>query len=283
MNTKQASNMVEILHRTIDKQILFEKHYKTDKKLVLRQRYNHFAIPSTNLDEDIINEIKKTNPKSVLDAGCGNGDFLIDLRKSGFSGELTGIDISKGITQKGEKQSAKNKLNINFITMDAENMLFENNSFDVIIAKHMLYHLPNPQKGIDEMHRCLKNNGILIITLNSKDNTPMLHECENLICKKYNLTSKHGQMIINVEDVNKLLEKFVIEKITQKEGKINKPELFPQVFESFIDNYSPQPNKELWAKIIADVNKFVELKIKTNNEFIETRKNGIIIARKAGF
>lgn len=268
------------MNRTYDKSVLPKAHYKTDEKLVLRKKYNSFAVPRTNLDELLIKKIRACGAKCVLDVGCGNGDFLIELRKSGFDGELMGLDISPGIQKPGIKQNEKEKLGIKFMVGDAEQLPFEDNTFDAIIAKHMLYHLPTPQKGADEIYRCLKKGGLVIITLNSTRNTPLLHECEHFICNKYALKSEHGQDIVNMETIQDYLTKFTNIHKEYKEGKINKPDLFPAVFESFRDNYEPQPNDALWAKIMADVNAFVKDKIMATGAFIETRSNGLVIAHK---
>jgi len=266
--------------RSVDKALMQKAHYKTDEKLVLRKKYNQFAIPKANIHQDIIKKIFALKPTKILDVGCGNGDFLIELREKGFTGEITGLDISKGIQEKGREQNKKEKLNIEFIVGDAENLPFKDNSFDVITAKHMLYHLPNPQKGTDEMFRCLKKRGVAIITLNSKNNTPMLHECEHRICKKYKLATEHGQDLVNMETAEKFLHKFTnIEKF-YKEGKISKPKMFPAIFESFRDNYDPQPSDALWKIIMNDVKTFVKEKIAANGEFVETRISGAIIAQK---
>ncbi|MEI7961218.1 MAG: class I SAM-dependent methyltransferase [archaeon] len=268
------------MNRTFDKKVLVESHYKTDEKLVLRQKYNQFAKPKTDHGPTIIKKILSLKTNRILDVGCGHGDLLIELRKSGFGGELIGLDLSEGIQEKGKAKNKREKLNIDFVVGDAENLPFQNNTFDVILAKHMLYHLPNPQKGVEEIYRCLKKEGTLIITLNSKNNTPLLHEIEHKICKKYDLTSEHNQDIVNMETADKYLTKFSNIKKEYKEGKINKPEMFPAIFESFRDNYEPQPDDALWNKIMANVKEFVKEKSEANGIFTETRISGIITAQK---
>jgi len=156
--------------RHTNKELLATKYYGSQDKLVLRKTYNSFIEPRTSLDKDLIKEVLEFKPKKVLDIGCGNGDFLIGLRKSGFSGELTGLELSKGILSPGIKQNEKEKLNIDFIVGDAESLPFGKEVFDVVIAKHMLYHLPNIQLGVDEALRVLKKGGVYFVTFNCKDN-----------------------------------------------------------------------------------------------------------------
>lgn len=70
--------------RHTDKTVLVSGHYKTDEKLVLRKKYNTFFEPKTDIVKDVIEFVFSVSPKKVLDVGCGNGDFLIKLRKAGL-------------------------------------------------------------------------------------------------------------------------------------------------------------------------------------------------------
>jgi len=266
--------------RHTDKSVLVSGHYKTDEKLVLRKEYNKFFEPKTDIVKDIIEFLFSRSPKSALDVGCGNGDFLIKLRKAGFKGKLTGLEISRGMLEPGIKQNSEENLGIDFIIGDAEELPFDDNSFDVIIAKHMLYHLPNIQKGVDEMYRCLKKGGALVITLNGENNNPFLHECEKMICKKYKFKTLHGKDMINTESTPKYLAKFSSHSTKIYFGRMNRPDLFAGYFGTFIDNYSPQPSKEQWTKILQDVKEYVQNKLKEIGAFNEERYTGLIIAKK---
>ena len=51
---------------------------------------------------------------------------------------------------------------INFQVMDAENLYFADNTFDVVISRNLTWTLPNPQKAYSEWSRVLKPQGILL-------------------------------------------------------------------------------------------------------------------------
>jgi SAM-dependent methyltransferase len=59
---------------------------------------------------------------------------------------------------------------------DASALPFEEGSFDAVIAMHMLYHLPDPEKGIAEMFRVLKPGGFLGVTTNGAGNMRKMYE-----------------------------------------------------------------------------------------------------------
>jgi ubiquinone/menaquinone biosynthesis C-methylase UbiE len=268
------------MEKFINKKYLKSHHYKDDTKLSFRKKFNSYAVPKVQFGEKIINIIKRNRAKKVLDIGCGNGDLLIQLRKSGFKGELHGIDISSGILKPGIKQNRKEKLDIDLKVGDAENLKFKNNYFDVIIAKHMLYHLARLQKGVDEIYRCLKPSGILIATLNSKRDKPQLYKSEKMICKKYKLHIEHGKRVVNPENLVRYLSKFSHIKTSINVGKVNKPELFTKYFATFQDGYKPKPNPRVWKAILKDVDNYVRKGIKNKGKFIETCVTGLTIAVK---
>ena len=267
------------MSRLSNEKVFTHSQYKTDENLVVRKNYNSFLVPHFDLTEEVIKIIKKSNV-SVLDTGCGNGDLLIRLRKSEFKGELKGIELSKGMLKSAIKQNKKEKLNIKFISGNVEDLPFENNSFDIVISKHVFHHLKDIQKGVDEIHRCLKNNGTLIVVLNSKDDKKKLTICEDIICKKYHLKIKHGRDVANIENIVKFLKGFNVTKVEYIKGTISKPELFPARFESFRDFYQPQPSNETWEKIMKDVDAFVKDSIKSEGKFVEKRVMGIIVAKR---
>ncbi len=182
----------------------------------------------------------------------------------------------------GIAQNRKEKLGIKFIVGNAERLPFESGRFDVVVAKHMLYHLQHPQKGINEMRRCLADHGTMIITLNSKGNTPLLHECSLMICRKYGLTSMHGYGYISTESVKRYLKGFKVAKPIITKSRIDRPDMFPAYFASFRDFYRPYPNDRKWAMMIDDVRKFVDKRLAKEGKFIETRTMGIIYAVKKG-
>jgi len=116
-----------------------------------------------------INNIKKYNPKKILDIATGTGDFAIaSLRLNPIS--IKGIDISEGMLQYGNEKIANRKLS-HIITLekgDSENLSFENDSFDAITVGFGVRNFENLEKGLGEMYRVLHKGGIVAILEFSK-------------------------------------------------------------------------------------------------------------------
>ncbi len=99
--------------------------------------------------------------KYILDVGSGTGFLSILLGELGHICE--GIDISEGMMAVAKEKAKEKGLDIKFTFGDAENLSMKDNTYDVIINRHILWTLPNPEKAIKEWKRVLKPGGKLII------------------------------------------------------------------------------------------------------------------------
>lgn len=104
--------------------------------------------------------------KDVLEVACGGGIGLGYLAR--IAKKVVGGDIDENIL-KYPRNYYKGKKGVEIKTLDAQSMQFNNNSFDVVIMYEAIYYLPNPEKFIEEAHRILRKNGVLIICTVNKD------------------------------------------------------------------------------------------------------------------
>jgi SAM-dependent methyltransferase len=96
----------------------------------------------------------------ILDVGCGDGNFSIFLKKSCNADEVYGIDVS----EVGVKSSCKNGVIAFQVDIDKEKFPFHDNFFDAIYAGEIIEHLYDPDHFLLEVYRCLRPNGIFIIS-----------------------------------------------------------------------------------------------------------------------
>jgi len=95
----------------------------------------------------------------ILEIGCGDGTFWLKNRERiNRSWNLILSDYSEGMVESVKKQLVGIP-NIQYSQFNIEDIPFENNSFDILIASHMLYHVPNRNKAIKEARRVLKPDG----------------------------------------------------------------------------------------------------------------------------
>lgn len=132
---------------------------------------NHFL--SLGIDKiwrrKAIKMLKESNPKRILDIATGTGDFAIAALKLKPE-EIVGVDISEGMLDVG-KQKMKRKAVDNIIKLqlgDSEKLPFESNSFDALTVGFGVRNYENLEKGLQEMHRVLKEQGSAVILEFSK-------------------------------------------------------------------------------------------------------------------
>jgi len=106
--------------------------------------------------------LKQIHTGRILDIATGRGGFIKSMTEllGGFD-EIIGIDNKTENLKTAEKEF--DDLRIKFIQMDAENLDFDSDSFDVVMISHSLHHVDKPDTVLEEMIRVLKPSGIFII------------------------------------------------------------------------------------------------------------------------
>jgi len=104
------------------------------------------------------------NPKNILDIATGTGDMAI-LMSQTKAAKIIGLDISAGMLEVGRKKIAAKNLSdkIEMIQGDSENLPFENDSFDAITVAYGIRNFETLEKGLAEILRVLKPNGVFVI------------------------------------------------------------------------------------------------------------------------
>ncbi len=112
----------------------------------------------------VVKLVEKTNPQSILDIATGTGDLAIALAKTDAK-KIIGLDISSGMLEIGKQKIIKKELQetIEMVLGDSENMPFEDNTFDAITVAFGIRNFETLEKGLLEILRVLKPNGIFVI------------------------------------------------------------------------------------------------------------------------
>lgn len=112
----------------------------------------------------VLKMVSDTNPDSILDIATGTGDLAILLSKSNAK-RIVGLDLSTGMLEVGKTKvnalGLQNK--IEMIQGDSENLPFQDNTFDAITVAFGIRNFENLEKGLSEILRVLKPNGIFVI------------------------------------------------------------------------------------------------------------------------
>jgi SAM-dependent methyltransferase len=107
----------------------------------------------------------------VVDVGCGPGDLLRQMARGRPDWwELVGFDLSAGMVAQATERTQGQE--VRFLVADAQSLPFPDETFDVVMARHMLYHVPDIDRAVSEAARVLRPHGRILVTTNSAHTMP---------------------------------------------------------------------------------------------------------------
>jgi SAM-dependent methyltransferase len=147
--------------RDSDQHYLLTQQYRNASNLNARIRLH--ALFSTNLvgwHRWLFDQIAAPGDARVLELGCGPGTFWLenaDRVPHGWRVLLT--DFSAGMLDEARRNLAHTGRAYEFEQVDAQSIPFPPASFDVVMAFHMLYHVPDRDRAFAEIRRVLTDEG----------------------------------------------------------------------------------------------------------------------------
>ncbi len=104
---------------------------------------------------------------TVLDAGCGTGNFSEKLARKGC--KVTGVDVSSRMLEIAKKKVEDTPYKIDYKKMDVHNLDFNDETFDAVFVMTAFEFLDNQEDAFTEMFRVLKKGGSLLIGTISRE------------------------------------------------------------------------------------------------------------------
>lgn len=146
------------------------KQYKTAANLDARiQLHERFSTNKYDWPLWVFDQFALPADAKILEIGCGTGKlWQMNLDRIPVGWTITLSDQSPGMLQQAQQNLGDQATRFRFTQLDAQNILFDNGAFDAVIANHMLYHVPDLAKALDETRRVLKPNGRLYAATNGK-------------------------------------------------------------------------------------------------------------------
>merc|ERR1712023_559966 len=155
-----------------------------------------------------------TKNKKYLDVACGTGDLgKLFLDYTDENGEITSSDSNKKMIDKGKKRLRKYK-NIKWVVAEAENLPFENDTFDFYTISFGLRNTKNLDKSLSEAYRVLKPGGRYMCLEFSKIQNSNL----DFLYKNYSKLIPHiGKAVVGNKEPYEYLIKSIEQFINQDE------------------------------------------------------------------
>jgi ubiquinone/menaquinone biosynthesis C-methylase UbiE len=112
-------------------------------------------------------EFARHGGEDVLEIGGGMGTDLAQFAAHGA--RVTDLDLSSGHLTLAKENFLVRGLRGRFIQHDAETLVFDDNSFDVVYSNGVLHHTPNTQRVVGEIFRVLRPGGLAIVAVYAED------------------------------------------------------------------------------------------------------------------
>ncbi len=155
-----------------DQQYLKTSQYGSTANLDARASLHlRYATAAQPWQPWLVEHIPWPSGGRILEVGCGSGTLWEHGQPQLGSSPLTVSDLSVGMVR--ASRDVRHRLAPNEpctgVTSDAAALPYPDASFALVIANHMLYHLPDPIAGIAEIARVLQPDGVFVAATNGAD------------------------------------------------------------------------------------------------------------------
>lgn len=274
----EVEKLIDIIKIT-NMECKVKEQYKSAENFNLRTKLHSYNINKTDWNNWCFNQMKFPSKARVLELGCGTGELWLKNKESVNSEwNVTLSDFSSSMLESTKERLQSVGQNFLYKEIDAQNIPYEDEIFDVVIARHMLYLVPDIEKALSEIKRVLAKDGIFYVATNSCE---AMKELNNLIEKFDSTLELHNNGMcyrFQLENGQALLEKYFSEvKVEVLEGKIVTSDV------DAIVSYKASSIKGtsvLVGKKKDDFRKYIDDYIKKNREISITTKACIFEAKK---
>ncbi|WP_297422985.1 methyltransferase domain-containing protein [Clostridium sp.] len=225
-----TNNLIDIIKVT-NMESRVREQYKSDKNLNIRSNLHSYNINNIDFDKWCFNQINFSINANVLELGCGTGKLWFKNKDH--------IDNTLNITlsdfSKSMMKIAKNRLkdvqhNFKYEEINAENIPYNDETFDIIIAQHMIYFIPDIEKALAEIQRVLKPSGVFYVTANSSESMKELNRLAENFAPDSGLDNNGYSERFDLEHGRGILEKYFSKiEVEILDGKIIVDEAEPVV------------------------------------------------------
>ena len=168
LEQKKTVNWSDILHlihvANMEKGLV--EQYKNGHNINIRiQLHKAYSVNKQGWFPWIMEQLQLQVGQDVLEVGCGNGElWVVGKEQIPENCQITLSDISPGMVT-----DARNRLDVAgmkerffYETADCQKLPFKEESFDCVVANHVLFYVKDQNKALAEIHRVLKPGGMFV-------------------------------------------------------------------------------------------------------------------------
>lgn len=159
----------------LDDPAFVQSQYASDANLNARiALHEKYSVAPEHFHDWLFDQIRLPDTARVLEVGCGSGALWERVRaRVPKQWRVTLTDFSFGMADVVREKFALPQFA--FANCDAQNLSFADASFDAALANHMLYHVPDVSRALQEFRRVLKRGGSLYAATNGAGHLQEIH------------------------------------------------------------------------------------------------------------
>jgi len=227
--------------------VLPATQYATDANLRARQALWARSEPPFAIEPWVLDLAALRGDEAVLDVGCGNGAYLTALAARGHRGTVAGLDASAGIL--GAVTSA-----VPLVVGDVQRLSLRSTSFDVVLAPHVLYHVPDRPTAALELRRVLRPGGRCLVVTNGAGSLAELRHVVEAAAGSGWRWNRPAETVFSLENgAAQLATAFdVVERVDTppRTVLVDDPDVVAAYLESIRDHYEDQLPSGRWDVVV---------------------------------
>ena len=270
------SKMLNLIHLTSMNQSL-SMQYKNATNISARIRlHRDYSVNKEGWFPWLFSNLHLKSGMKVLELGAGNGALWSqNINKVPAGVNIILSDISEGMLADA-KNEIGDKPEFQYAVIDVQKIPFADNTFDLVIANHMLFYCDDISKALREIHRVLKPGASLVCSTYSKRHMQEITDLvqnfnSNIVLSSTNLYERFG-----LDNGKQILSKFFSDVTCKKfNDAIEISEAMPII--SYILSCHGNQN-EILLNHYQEFKQYVESKV--SGGFSVTKDAGFFTARK---
>lgn len=260
----------------IDSPSFVNEQYKNDNNLNSRINLHAFNTNKIEWNDWFFERMDIPEYSKILELGCGNGLlWLKNIEAINETLSITLSDFSEGMLKSANENL--NNPNIKYEIIDIQDIPYADNSFDIIISRHMLYHVADIDKALSEVRRVLKPGGKFYVSTNGMNHMGELEKLVNEFNENIQVNLKKLPQKFGVENGEEYLKKhFNSVKLEEYNGEIVIDKVQPVVsYAMSLGSFKKNLNDK---GLFNDFYRYVENEINKVGSLNITTKCGMFVA-----
>jgi ubiquinone/menaquinone biosynthesis C-methylase UbiE len=258
-----------------DQDYLRNEQYKTSANLEARiQLHRRFGTNPYSWFRWVYEQVDPQPGDRLLEVGCGTGD----LWKENRDRYPKDVEFILGDLSFGMAHQAFSNLNghFHFAELDIQDLPFNGQAFDKILANHMLYHVPDLPRAIKELRRLLKRGGSLCTATNGSKHMLDLQHLLQDFDPEYKLPILEARRYTLENGADLLSPEFEVVDVRIYEDNLKVTEIQPLLDYILSMNFMFHKTSEAY---IMELRKFLQNRLRSQGSILIRKSQGVLLAQ----